>query len=294
MEEAHAILANYHANGDENDVIVVNELEEIRLAIEQDRKHGESSLFDLFRTSANRRRTWIFISLAIATQWTGNTIITYYLPTLLETVGIINPRHQAIFNACLQIFNLLIAISTASQTERFGRRKLFLASSIGMLISYSIATALNATYVRTKSPAASRGFIAFLFFFNMSYNFALSPLAVSYPAEILPYRLRAKGMALSVSTLAAALMFNIWINPIALAAIAWKLFLVYIVVEVLFIINVAIYYPETRGLPPEEIESIFGDGKLGNSQAVSNQILEIGTTTEFNRDRIDEESFEKR
>lgn len=295
IEEAHEILAKYHANGDSNDVLVVNEVEEIRLAIEQDQKDGESSLLDLFRTPANRRRAWIILSLAVATQWTGNSIITYYLPTLLQTVGITNPRHQAIFNASLQVFNLLIAVPTASQTERFGRRKLFLASSIGMLISYSVVTALNATYIRTNSPAASRGFIAFLFLFNMSYNFALSPLAVSYPAEILPYRIRAKGMALSVSTLAGALTFNIWINPIALGAIGWKLFLVYIAVEVFFIINVVLYYPETKGLTPEEIESIFGDGKLDDSQAINQfrpHILEDGT--DLNRDRNGEDNLEKK
>lgn len=82
----------------------------------------------------------------------------------LETVGIDNPRDQAVFNACFQIFNLIIAVSTASQAEHLGRRELFLASSIGMLITYSIATALNATYVPTKSSAASRGFIVFYSF----------------------------------------------------------------------------------------------------------------------------------
>lgn len=41
---------------------------------------------------------------------------------------------------------------------------------------------------------AAHAFIAMFFLFNFSYALAYNPLIVAYPAEIMPYELRAKGL----------------------------------------------------------------------------------------------------
>ena len=134
---------------------------------------------------------------------------------------------------------------------------MFLGSGIGMLISYILVTALSASFSQTANPATGKAVIAFLFIFYFAYTAALTPLAVAYPAEILPYRLRSKGLAVNVSMIAVALVFNIFVNPIALEAISWKYYIVFCCVLVAFIINVACFYPETMGKTPEALETIF-------------------------------------
>ena len=53
-------------------------------------------------------------------------------------------------------------------------------------------------------------------------SIAFTPLIVSYTVEILPYPLRAKGFTIFNFTISLALIFNQYVNPIALDAIGWK------------------------------------------------------------------------
>ena len=53
-------------------------------------------------------------------------------------------------------------------------------------------------------------------------SLAFTPLIVSYTLEILPYSIRAKGFNVFNFTISVALIFNQYVNPIALQNIAWK------------------------------------------------------------------------
>jgi hypothetical protein len=61
-------------------------------------------------------------------------------------------------------------------------------------------------------------------------------------------------------TIYSALLFNLFVNPIALAAIAWKYYFVFICVLVVAIITIYYTYPETRRFTLEEMKFVF-DGK---------------------------------
>lgn len=52
-------------------------------------------------------------------------------------------------------------------------------------------------------------------------------------------------------------MLNTFINPIALEALAWKFYFVFLGVIVIVTIIMYLYYPETRGHSLEEIAIIF-------------------------------------
>jgi hypothetical protein len=55
----------------------------------------------------------------------------------------------------------------------------------------------------------------------------------------------------------AALTFNIFVNPIALDAIAWKYYLVFVAVIIAALFTVYFAYPETAGLSLEQIRILF-------------------------------------
>ncbi|PWN21875.1 putative sugar transporter [Microstroma glucosiphilum] len=256
--EASQLLAKYHANGDESHPVVLHQMADIRDVITLDKASAEASMLDLFRGKAALRRVWVIVVLSVATQWVGNALLTYYLPTILATIGISSTLEQARFNIGIAAFNLVVSTFWGSQVERFGRRTLFLCSGVGMLICYTIITALSATYAKNPSNGGvGKGVIAFIFLFYFFYDMALTPLAIAYPAELLPYRLRSKGLALNTTLIAVALCFNIWVNPIAEAAIAWKYYIVFIAVIIMYLINVFLFFPETKGKSLEQLETIF-------------------------------------
>jgi hypothetical protein len=54
-----------------------------------------------------------------------------------------------------------------------------------------------------------------------------------------------------------AIFFNTFINPIALDAIGWKYYFVFVVVCAAYGVTAFIFYPETRGYSLEQMAVIF-------------------------------------
>jgi MFS family permease len=61
IEQAHEMLAKYHANGDKSDDLVLFELQEIKEAIEQEKEAKATSITALFKTKGNRWRLAIIL-----------------------------------------------------------------------------------------------------------------------------------------------------------------------------------------------------------------------------------------
>jgi sugar porter (SP) family MFS transporter len=221
--EALQVLAYYHADGNKEDPLVQFEYEEIKAAIDLDRAVADTvGWMSLINTPGNRKRLTIVVAIAWFSQWSGNGLVSYYLNQVFETIGITDPTVQLLINGILQIWNLAWAVSAAALVERIGRRTLFITSCVGMLLFFTLQTVCSARYAITKSDSAAHAVIAFIFLFYASYDIAFTPLIVSYTLEILPYPLRAKGFTVFAFVISLALIFNQYVNPVALRNIGWK------------------------------------------------------------------------
>jgi MFS family permease len=149
-------------------------------------------------------------------------------------VGVTSVTDQTLINGFLQLWNLIITALAATQVDRLSRRPLLLVS-FDMLACYIIITGLASSFAEHGNSGVGIAVIPFLFIYYGFYNIAYTPLIVSYPAEIWPYHLRSKGIAISLLDFccAFALFFNLFVNPIALANIAWKYYIVYCAILVL-------------------------------------------------------------
>ncbi|KAL1890714.1 hypothetical protein Sste5346_008038 [Sporothrix stenoceras] len=275
-EAAREMLVQHHAGGDADSPLVAFEYGEIIAALAADKAaHKSSTYMDMLRTPGNRRRLFISISLGIFAQWAGNGVISYYLTLVLDTVGVTSVTDQTMISAFLQVWNLICAVGAAFVVDRLGRRTLFLASGCIMLVSYVIVTALSAEFAKSGHAAVGTAVIPFLFVFFAGYDIALTPFLTAYPCEIWPFALRARGLTVTWVASISAIFFNTFVNPIALASIAWKYYLVFVVVLAVMIVTVYFYYPETRRRTLEEIAVIFD----GESAALPPMTKEGGDAT---------------
>lgn len=139
-EEARALLVRYHAAGDENSALVEHEMIQIRAAVrDQYNQEKRPSLKKMVSSPANRMRLTISGMVAVSAQWSGNTVVSYYLTLVLDGVGIKNATHQSLINGGLQIFNLLATVGCGAMlVDVLGRRRLFQWSAIGMTVSYVV------------------------------------------------------------------------------------------------------------------------------------------------------------
>lgn len=187
-------------------------------------------------------------------------------------MGVTSVTNQTLINGFFHLWNLIIAVSAATLVDRIGRRPLLLYSSFGKLVCYIIVTGLSGSFARTGDAATGIAVIPMLFIFFGFYDIAWTPLVVSYPAEIWPYNFRSRGIAVVACSTFGALFFNLFVNPIALAAIGWKYYIVYVIILVVILITVWFCYPETRGRSLEEMAVIFD----GDEAAVPDRIAVLG------------------
>jgi hypothetical protein len=166
--------------------------------------------------------------------------VSYCLRIVLDTVGVTPVTDQTLINGFLQLWNLIIAVLAATQVDRFGRRPLLLVSSFGMLACYMIITRLAGSFAEHGNSSVGIAVIPFLFIYYGFYDIAYTPLIVSV---IWPYHLRSKGIAVCLCSNFVTLFFNLFVNPIALANIAWKYYIVYCAILVLVCIMIWFAYP---------------------------------------------------
>ncbi|KAL3491547.1 general substrate transporter [Aspergillus germanicus] len=254
--DAKRILVHYHANGREGDPMVELEYAEMKRVIEADMAN-RTPWKALIATPGNRRRLLLMILLGLFSQWSGNGLVSYYLVRVLETVGVASRKNQSIINGSLMIWNWFCAIGSAFATAKIRRRTQFLISTAGMLTIFAAQTLCAGLFNEHGNQAAGNTVIAMLFLFYTFYNFAFNALLYSYPVEVLPYPIRAKGFSVLMFCGKAANFVNALVNPIGLEAIGWKYYLVYVGWLCVETVCVYFYFVETKGPSLEAIAEIF-------------------------------------
>ncbi|KAL2060666.1 hypothetical protein VTL71DRAFT_9307 [Oculimacula yallundae] len=259
-EKALNVLAKAHAHGNIDDELVQIEYLEIRETIALEKEFEGNGWLQLFQTKGNRHRLVILISLGFFSQWSGNGLVSYYIGDVLKGIGITGQTEQLEINGILQIVNFAVALGMCFMIDKFGRRPLFLLATGGMLVSFIIWTVCAAQYKQTEVKAAATAEVAFIFIYYVFYNCAWSGLLVGYAVEILPYKLRAKGLTLMFLAVDLSLFFNSYVNPVALDALGWKYYIVYDVWLAFELLIVYLFYIETQNTALEEIVKYF-DGE---------------------------------
>lgn len=186
-------------------------------------------------------------------------------------------------NFYLQVVNVISAVGICFFVDKIGRLPLFRTSVVGMTSCYVAMTVGLAEYAKSsKNTAAANAFIVFMFLYYISYNIAFSGMLVSYSAEILPYRVRAKGLNVMFFCVDLSLFFNSYVNPVAIDSIHWKYYIVYCCWLLFEVFIVFKYYIETKGTPLEEIARYFDGDRavIGGEAATAKASHLMGHDTE--------------
>ncbi|KAH7115929.1 general substrate transporter [Dendryphion nanum] len=266
-EEAEQIFIKYHAEGDANSEFVRAEMQQIRSTLELEAEAARHSWLDLVATAGMRRRLLITSFLGLFTQWSGNTLISYYFGDLLGMVGIkdsLTKQRLNLANACWALIN---AFTISMFVTRFNRRTLYLACTISLLCCYtawtvSMQKAQTAAAAGKVNRSASIATIFFIYIYSPCYNIGYNALTYTYMVEIWPYMERSRGIAIFQLFGRMAAFFTTFVNPIGLSNIKWKWLIVYCCWLCFEIVFVYFLFPETAGRTLEELAFLFEDKAL--------------------------------
>ncbi|KAI9753774.1 MAG: hypothetical protein M4579_005008 [Chaenotheca gracillima] len=260
QEEARAFLTKYHANGDANHPIVDLEMKEINASLSESPMTNFRNFFDLrvlFKSRSRRYRTALNFSFSWFGQFSGNNVISYYLPILIAGVGITNTNTVLLLNAVYAITGWIAATAGARFSDIFGRRKMLLGATTGMIISLTITAGATAGFVNNGSKASSDVSIAFIYIFGFIFAFAYTSMQPIYPAEVMSNDMRAKGMFVFQFTAGLAGFVNTFAAPIALQNIGFWFYVFFVFWDVFEAIVIYFFYVETKGRTLEELDEVF-------------------------------------
>lgn len=155
--------------------------------------------------------------MGVFSQYSGSAIFSNYSNLIYEGAGITDqnqkapvsrtnpstddaPLTPAQLNGGSTIFALIVSVSASLTIDRFGRRRLFLVAGTGMLVLFACWTITVAIYEQSgeKNKAAGYTQIPIIWLFGFFYSIAWSGLLVAYAIEVLPFKLRAKGLMIMV------------------------------------------------------------------------------------------------
>ncbi|KAF4626107.1 hypothetical protein G7Y89_g12054 [Cudoniella acicularis] len=260
--EAHRIICKYHAEGKEDSPLLQLEMAEIEHAIDLERIQSLTSWMEWVRTSANRHRLFIVVTAGFIIQWCGNAVLSYYLGLVLTSIGITSKWTQLLINGGLSFNGFIWGNFFSLFINRIGRRPMFLIGMTGMLFAIlmvTVLTSVNASQ-NMSNPAYGKAIVAMFLLFGVFYKMP-APMINSYIAEVAPYNLRAKAFVIFGLGDALSNLFSGYVNPIGLAAIGWKYWIVWCFVLVSNFTIIYFTYPETKNMSLEEVAGIFENGK---------------------------------
>jgi MFS family permease len=125
---------------------------------------------------------------------TPGSVVSYYLPYLLANVGIKDADTKLLLNIMYALVGYIFSSAGARLHDIFGRRKMLLSATAGLIIALSITAGTAAGYVKTGSKTSSSASIGFIFVFGAIFAFAFTSMQPIYPAEVMSNDMRAKGM----------------------------------------------------------------------------------------------------
>lgn len=174
---------------------------------------------------------------------------------MIKNAGITSTNKQLLINAINPIFSMMGAVYGATLLDKLGRRTMMLAGLTGGLLAYIMLTAFTAA--SEEHPNLSYGVIVSIFLFGVIFAWGFTPLQTLYAVECLENRTRAKGSGLNFLFLNIAMVVNTYGISVGIAAIGWKLYVVYIAWICVELAIIYFFFVETAGKTLEEMASIF-------------------------------------
>ena len=256
-EDARAVVAAIE-NRAASDPEVSKTILDIQTAIEEEQREGPFRFLELFTwgKTQNLRRLLITISIELGQQFTGSNMINYYGPVMFQTTMGMSRDLSMILGGCIQCTYLVGSAIPVFLMDRFGRRTLLMVCSAGLCLCFVMVSILLSLDRRDCAYGAT----AFIFVFQLFYGVGWLPVPWFYPAELNTTRVRTRMQAMASGWNWMAVFAVVKITPIAFDNIGWKTFVIFAVLNAVFIPMVYFFYPETKGLELEDIPLLFSKG----------------------------------
>ena len=209
-----------------------------------DTSGGKPQLF----SSKYKTPVMLAVLFALFNQLSGINAIIYYAPRIFEMTGL-GKDSALLSSAGIGLTNLIFTLLGLNVIDRFGRRKLMLVGSVGLIVTLGLVA--RAFYLEDFGMTVP----VLLFVYIAFFAFSQGAVIWVFISEIFPNEVRANGQALGSFThwiMAAIVAFSF--PSIAAYLGGGNTFLFFCGMMVLQLLFVWKIMPETKGSSLEKIE----------------------------------------
>lgn len=207
----------------------------------------------MFKTANLRKLFFIAVSLFVIQELCGGIFIQYYNQPIFELTGAsLSAEHCAII---VGIVNFISSLIPPFIFDRYGRKKILVASCLGMFITHIPM----ASYIYISDQNIDTSSFSFVPIITMAlnilaYNIGAGPLPWLILAELFPQRVKISATSLVVSfnwilSFFMTYSFGIFMHSLGLAFS----FLLFGGLCLIFAIYSLLVIPETKGKTLEEL-----------------------------------------
>lgn len=214
-----------------------------------------AKVLELFTTPRIRRATLASYTVMLSQQLCGINIIAFYSSSIFADAGFSN-FGALLASTIFGFVNFIGAFPAVWTMDTLGRRSLLLLTLPFMALTMFLA---GLSFSIPKENAAHFGLLATLIYlFCAEYSPGMGPVPAAYSAEVFPLSHREVGMSFAVSTAnswAAVLSFTF--PRIAAALQPQGAFMLYAVLNVVAVVIVFLFVPETKKKSLDELDDVF-------------------------------------
>ncbi|EAU39028.1 conserved hypothetical protein [Aspergillus terreus NIH2624] len=256
IEKARATLRRVRSSEEE----VEEELLRIREALEYEKEAISGTYSALWKDKSLRKRMLLAVIVNAGQQITGQGSLNTYSTKIYQKV-FPSAGQIALINALNATFGIIFTLNAVWIIDRFGRKFLLIIGGIGMGICMIIVSAVETETpspngVKTQPVGISIVFLLFLFIFF--YKPSWGATVWIWTSEIFSMNVRAQAVGMASQTQNVANTIFQQFFPIFLKNCGFYAFYMFAGVNFLLAVFVYFFIPETKQVPLEEIDALFG------------------------------------
>ncbi|XP_062165352.1 sugar transport protein 5 [Alnus glutinosa] len=243
-----------------SDADVEDELAELKRSSEVAKAAHREPFVTIFERQY-RPHLVMAIAIPFFQQLTGINVIAFYAPVLFQSVGFGNDS-ALIAAIILGLVNLGSILVSTFVVDRYGRKFLFMEGGIQMFIcQVAVACVLAATTGVSGTKHISKGYAVLVLVLMCTYaagfGWSWGPLSWLIPSEIFPMKIRPTGQSISVAVNFATTFVLSQTFLSMLCHFKFGTFLFYAGWIAVMTIFVALFLPETKGIPLDSMDAVW-------------------------------------
>ncbi|KAM5575718.1 sugar transport protein 5 [Rosa sericea] len=201
------------------------------------------------------------IAIPFFHQMSGINAVAFYAPVLFQSVGLGNDS-ALIAAIILGMVNILSILVSTYAVDRCGRRFLLMEAGIQMIITeVAVAIVLALTTGTDGTKRISKGYailvLVLMCFYAAAFAWSWGPLNWLIPIEIFPLKIRPTGQSIGIAVNFAATFLVSQTFLSMLCHFKYGTFLFYGGWIFIMTIFVALFLPETKGIPLESMHTVW-------------------------------------